>query len=401
MTPERSGGVAVVVDAVRTPLGARNGGLAGWHASDLAAEVLVALARRSHLDPAEVDEVIVGCSAPVGDQGLNLARHAVLGAGWPDSVPATTLDRQGASSLQAVAYATQGVAAGAYQVVVAAGVDVPSTTPAGAWFTPGSRPFGPRVIERYAGAGGMVPPGMAAERIAERWSLSRHDLDRYAVESQERAWRASERGCFIDEMVPVAAKGWDRERRQVVDLGTTVALDEAMRGGVSIDDLARSKPTFLAGGRVTAGNSAPMADGAAGLLVMSEIRAAHLGLEPRARALGSAGAGVDPRAMLTGVIPVTTIALARTGLALDEIGRFEVDEAFASIPLAWLAELGVDYSRVNVNGGSIALGHPPGCSGARMLVTLVHELARSESRYGIAIAAGVGGVATAVAVERQ
>ncbi|MGI9120354.1 MAG: thiolase family protein [Acidimicrobiales bacterium] len=397
----RAAPVAVIVDAVRTPLGVRNGGLSGWHAADLAAEVLAALARRNHLEPALVDEVIMGCASPVGDQGLNLGRHAVLGAGWPETVPATTLDRQGASSLQALVYAAQGIAAGAYQVVAAAGVDVVSTTPAGAWFTPGSRPFGPRVIERYAPSGGMIPPGLAAERICERWHLEREDLDGHAAESQRRAWRASEGGCFTAETVPVAGRRWDRERRHVVDLDAVVTTDEAIRGGSTVADLVQRKPTFVPGGRVTAANSAPAADGAAGLLVMSEDRSQRLGLEPLARVVGAAGAGVDPLTMLTGVVPATTNVLTATGHTIDDIDRFEVDEVFAAVTLAWLAEHRADPVRVGVNGGSIALGHPPGCAGARMLVTLVHELARSSSRLGLATMGGVGGVATAVVVERR
>lgn len=392
--------VPVIVDAVRTPLGVRNGGLSGWHAADLAAEVLVALTRRNHLEPASVDEVILGCASPVGDQGLNLGRHAVLGAGWPESVPATTIDRQGASSLQALAYAAHGVAAGAYQAVVAAGVDVVSTTPPGAWFTPGSRPFGPRVIERYAPSGGMIPPGLAAERICERWHLERDDLDGHAAESRNRARRASEGGCFVAELVPTAGRRWDRERRHVVDLDAVVTADEAVQGGATVVDLARCKPTFVPGGLVTAANSAPAADGAAGLLVMSEARADGLGLEPRARVVGTAGAGVDPLTMLTGVVPATSNVLAATGLTMDDIDRFEVDEVFAPVTLVWLAEHGGDPTLVNVNGGSIALGHPPGCAGVRMVVTLVHELARSCSRFGLATMGGIGGVATAVVVER-
>ncbi len=391
----------MIVDAVRTPLGVRNGGLSGWHAADLGAEVLVALAGRNRVDPASVDEVILGCAAPVGDQGLNLGRHAVLGAGWPETVPATTLDRQGASSLQALVYAAQGVAAGAYQVVVAAGVDIVSTTPSGAWFTPGSRPFGPRVIERYAPSGGMIPPGLAAERICERWHLERGDLDGHAAESQRRARLASEGGCFIAETVPVPGRRWDRERRHVVDLDRVVTTDEAIRGGSTVADLVQRKPTFVPGGRVTAGNSAPAADGAAGLLVMSEDRSQRLGLEPLARVVGAAGAGVDPLTMLTGVVPATTNVLTATGHTIDDIDRFEVDEVFAPVTLAWLAEHRADPLRVNVNGGSIALGHPPGCAGARMLVTLVHELARASSRLGLATMGGVGGVATAVVVERR
>jgi acetyl-CoA acetyltransferase family protein len=347
--------------------------------------VLVALARRHDLDPGIVDDVVLGCATPVGEQGANLGRNAVLAAGWPEAVPGTTVDRQGASSLQAALFAAQGVVAGALDVVVAAGVEVSTTTPAGSWVTPASRPFGPRIVERYVAAGGLVPPGVAAERVAERYRLDRHDLDGWAAESQRRAGEAVERGRFDAEIVPVAARCWDRERRQVLEPRATVRLDEVVRAGATVEDLARSKPMFEPGGRVTAGNSAPVADGAAALLVMSEERAAALG---------------DPLTMLTGVIPATTAALARAGLAAEEVGRFEVDECFAPVTLAWMAEHHADPTRVNVSGGAIALGQAPGCAGARMLATLVHELDRSGDRYGLATLAGVGGVATAVVIER-
>lgn len=392
--------VAVIVDAVRTPLGARNGGLSGWHPADLAAEVLAALARRNDLDPGMVDDVILGCATPVGEQGANLGRNAVLAAGWPEAVPGTTVDRQGASSLQAVLFAASGVVAGALDVVVAAGVEVSTTTPAGAWLTPTSRPFGPRVVERYAAAGGLVPPGLAAERVAERYGFDRHHLDGYSAESQRRAGEAIDGGRFDAETIPVAARCWDRERRQVLEGGTTVDVDEAVRRGLDMAELARSKPMFEPGGRVTAGNSAPVADGAAALLVMSEERAAGLHLDPLARFVGGASAAVDPLTMLTGVVPATTAALARAGLAVEEVGRFEVDECFAPVALAWMAEHRVDPARVNVSGGAIALGQAPGCAGARMLATLVHELDRSGARYGLATLGGVGGVATAVVTER-
>lgn len=390
---------AVIVDAVRTPLGARHGGLSGWHPADLAAEVLTALARRSDFDPGAVDDVVLGCATPVGEQGGNLGRNAVLAAGWPEAVPGTTVDRQGASSLQAAVFAASGVVAGFHDVVVAAGVEVSTTTPAGAWLTPASRPFGPLMVERYATAGGLVPPGVAAERVAEHYGFDRHHLDAHAVESQRRAGEAVERGRFDAETVPVAARCWDRQRRQVLEPAATVRLDEVVRPGVAIEDLARSKPMFEPDGRVTAGNSAPVADGAAALLIMSEERAAGLGLAPLARFVAGASAGVDPVTMLTGIIPATTAALAQAGLVAEEIDRFEIDESFAPVTLAWMAEHLADPTRVNVSGGAIALGQAPGCAGARMLATLVHELHRCGARYGLATLGGVGGVATAVVIE--
>ena len=389
---------AVIVDAVRTPLGLRNGALSGWHPVDLLAEVLDALAGRTSLDPAAVDDVVMGCATPVGEQGLNLGRSAVLAAGWPESVPATTVDRQGASSLQAVAFAAQGVAGGAYDVAVAGGVEVMSTTPPGSWTPPGSRPFSPRLAERYTGAGGLVPPGVAAELIAERWGLDREELDRYAAESRRRAREAAGAGRFRAEIVPVAGRRWDRERQVAVDLAEDVAADEGPQRPEQ--DLSRCKPTFRPGGRVTAGNSGPIADGAAAVLLVSEERVEALGMRPRVLVRSVGVAGVDPLTMLTGPTPATSAALIRGGLTVADVDRFEVDECFAPVVMAWLAEHGADPGTVNPNGGAIALGHPPGCSGARLLTSLVHELERSGGRFGLAATAGIGGVATAVLVER-
>lgn len=386
----------VIVDACRTPVGLRHGGLSGWHPADLSGAVLSALVRRSGLDPAMVDEVVLGCATPLGDQGCNLARSAVLAAGWPESVPATTLDRQGASSLQAVAVAAHAIVAGSCEVVVAGGVELSTTTPAGAWVEPGSRPFGPAVVARYGGDGGLVPPGVAAERVAERWGLGREGLDGWAAQSHRRARRAVEVGCFGAELIALTARLWDRERRLVVELDADVAADEGVGGG--IEDPASCPPMFVPNGLVTAANSAPVGDGAAALIVMSEDRAADLGRRPLARFVASSGAGVDPRDMFSAVIPATSAVLHRAGAGLDDVARFEVDETYAAVPLAWMAELGVDPALVNPDGGAIALGHPPGASGARMLATLVHGLARTGGGLGLATVGGVGGVATAVLV---
>lgn len=390
---------ALIVDAVRTPLGARNGAVSGWHPCDLGAEVLAALARRSDLDPVLVEEVVVGCATPMGDQGLNLGRNAVLAAGWPASVPATTVDRQGAGSLQAVALGAAAVAAGTHEVVVAAGIEVTTTTPPGGWVTPGCRPFGPRVVRRYAPDGGLVPPGVAAERVAERYGLGRDDLDRHAAESQRRAAEARRLGRFSHEIVAIDGRGWDRERRQVVELGTPVGTDECIEEDVTVDRLARCKPSFEPGGRITAGNSAPAADGAAGLLIMSERRAADLGHEPLARVVATAGAGVDPLTMLTAVIPATSTVLRRAGIGVADLARVEVDECFAVVPLAWTAEHRADPALVNPLGGAIALGHAAGAAGARALTTLVHGLVGGGGGHGLATVGGIGGVATAVVVE--
>lgn len=390
---------AVIVDAARSPLGSRNGSVSGWHPGDLGAEVLDGLVRRNRLDPALVEEVVVSCATPTGDQGLNLARNAVLAAGWPESVPATTLDRQGAGGLQAVAMAAAAVAGGMHDVVVAAGLEVTTTTPPGAWLTAGSRGFGPGLVQRYAPAGGLVPPGVAADRLAVRYHLSRDDLDRHAAESHLRAARARGLGHFADEIIPLAAKRWDRERRLVVDAGVSIEADECIDEAVTVGRLAGCKPSFEPAGSVTAGNSAPAADGAAALLVTTELAARVLDREPLARIVGVAGGGVDPRTMLTAVVPATTMVLRRSRLAFGDVAWVEVDEPFAAVPLAWSAEHDVDPALVNPYGGAIALGHPPGAAGARALTTLVHGLRRRGGGYGLVAAGGIGGVATAMIVE--
>ena len=389
---------AVVVDAVRTPLGARHGGVSGWHPCDLGAEVLAALARRTLLDPAQVDEVVLSCATPMGDQGLNLGRNAVLAAGWPESVPATTIDRQGAGGLQAVAMAAAAVSAGVAEAVVAAGVELTTTTPPGAWVTPGSRPFGPRLVQRYATAGGLVPPGVAAEQVAERYSLGRDVLDRHAAESHQRAAEARRLGHFVDEVVSLEARSWDREQRRVVLTGAAIEGDECVEPAVTVERLAGCKPTFQADGRITAGNTAPVADGAAAVLVTTERRAEGLARPPLARVVGAAGGGVDPRTMLTAVVPATASVLRRTGRSLDDMAWLEVDEPFAAVPLAWAVDHDADPTTLNPYGGALALGYPAGAAGARALTTLVHGL-RRRGGYGLVTAGGIGGVATAMVVE--
>lgn len=386
----------VIVDACRTAIGLRHGGLSGWHPVDLAGTVLAALAGRSGLDPGTVDDVVIGCATPVGDQGCNVARSAVLAAGWPSAVPASTIDSQGASSLGAVAVAGAAIAAGSCEVVVAGGIELSSTTPAGAWAEPGSRPFGPAVVARYAGEGGLVPPGVAAEAMATRYSLGREDLDRWANRSRSRAVRAALDGFSGAEIVAVPARRWDRERRLVVDLDVDVVADEGVEEAVG--DASSWPAMFVPGGVVTAFNSSPVGDGAAALLLMSEERAATLGLRTLARFVGAGAAGVDPRDMLGAVVPATSALLRRSGLRVADVTRFEVDETYATVPLAWLAELGVEPERVNPEGGSIALGHPPGAGGARMVTSLVHGLVRAGGGLGLATLGGVGGVAAAVLV---
>ena len=396
---------AVLVDAVRTAGGRRNGVLSGWHPADLAAEVLKALVERNDLDPARIDDVIMGCVTQVGHQGLNIGRSAVLAAGFPESVPATTIDRQCGSSQQAVHFAAQGVQAGAYDIVVAAGVEVMSSTPMGASVTPGSFPFGPGVVARYSqvhsyGGTGLQSQGIAAEMVADRWGLSRDDLDAYGARSQQRAEQAADAGLFDLEIVPVRSRRLDHDSGRVVADGTVVRRDEGIRPGTTVEALARLKPAFKADGKVTAGNSSQITDGASGALIMSEALAADLRLTPRARFSGFALAGVDPVSMLTGPIPATTRLLERSGLSIGDIDLFEINEAFAPVVLAWERELRPDMDRVNPNGGAIALGHPLGASGTRLLATLVNELERTGGRYGLQAMCEGGGLANATLVER-
>ncbi|GAC1532323.1 MAG: thiolase family protein [Acidimicrobiales bacterium] len=391
---------AVIVDAVRTPGGKRNGKLSGWHPADLAAEVLKALAERNNLDPGLVEDVIMGCVMQVGDQSLNIGRNAVLAAGWPESVPATSVDRQCGSSQQSAHFAAQGVMAGAYDVVIAAGVEVMSTTPMGASVTAGSFPMGPRVMERYAGVGGLVPQGISAELIADKWNLSREDLDAFGARSQQLAEQATHEGRFQNEIVPIKGRLKDRETGKIIELDEILAADEGIRPGTTAETLAKLKPAFKPDGKVTAGNSSQITDGAAAVLIMSEEKAKALGLRPRARFHTFALAGVDPVTMLTGPIPATTKALERAGLTMDQIDVTEINEAFASVVLAWEKEHHPDMSKVNPNGGAIALGHPLGGSGAKLMATLLNELERTGGRYGLQTMCEGGGLANATIIER-
>ncbi|MEL0075845.1 MAG: acetyl-CoA C-acyltransferase [Ilumatobacter sp.] len=384
---------AVIVDAIRTPLGKRNGRLKDWHPVDLAAETLKALQSRNGLYPAVVDDVVMGCVMQVGEQAVNVARNAVLAAGWPETVPGTTIDRQCGSSQQAAHFAAQGVMAGAYDVVVAGGVEVMTRVPMGASMVDGKFgfPFGPKVGARYADQGGLVPQGISAELIADKWGLTRDDLDNYGARSQAYARRATDEGRFEAEILPVL--GAD---------GEMMTVDEGLRD-TTPESRAALKPALRpegAGGRVTAGNSSQITDGAAMLLIMSEEKAAELGLRPRARFIDFAVAGADPRLMLTAPIPATAKALERSGLTIDDMDIVEINEAFASVVLAWEKEFHPDMDRVNPNGGAIALGHPLGCSGARLMTTLLNELERTGGRYGLQTMCEGGGMANATIIER-
>ncbi|MFI5035354.1 MAG: thiolase family protein [Acidimicrobiales bacterium] len=387
---------AVIVDAVRTPGGKRNGQLRGWHAVDLGSEALGALAARNDLDPALVEDVIVGCVSQVGEQTFNVGRNLVLAAGWPESVPATTVDRQCGSSQQALHFAAQGVMAGAYEVVVAAGVEAMTRVPMGSSIGKDTGfPFGPRVRERYEPVGGLRNQGLGAEMIANQWGISREDLDAFSVESHRRAARATAEGRFDRELVPVAIR--DDEGNATDEV---MSADQGIRADSSIEALAKLKPAFKEDGKVTAGNSSQITDGASAVLVMSEERARQLGYTPRARFHAFALAGVDPVTMLTGPIPATAKVLERAGLTLDEIDLVEINEAFASVVLAWQKEHHADLARVNVNGGAIALGHPLGASGGKLMSTLLNELERTGGRYGLLTMCEGGGLANATVIER-
>jgi acetyl-CoA acyltransferase len=387
---------AVIVDAVRTPGGKRNGKLSGWHPVDLSAETLKALVERNDLDPAVVDDVIVGCVMQVGDQAVNVGRNAVLAAGFPESVPSTTVDRQCGSSQQALHFAAQGVIAGAYDVVIAAGVESMSRVPMGASIGAGvGFPFGPAVGRRYAERGGLVMQGVSAEMIADQWELSRDDLDRFGAQSQQRAARATAEGRFERELLPTEIRDPDGN-----GTGEVLGADEGIRPDTTVETLANLKTSFRENGKVTAGNSSQITDGAAAVLVMSEEKASALGLTPRARFHAFAVVGVDPITMLTGPIPATTKVLERAKLSLEDIDLVEINEAFASVVLAWEKEHHPDMERVNVNGGAIALGHPLGASGAKLMATLLCELERTGGRYGLQTMCEGGGMANATIIER-
>jgi acetyl-CoA acyltransferase len=384
---------AVIVDILRTPLGKRNGRLKEWHPVDLAGTVLKALVERNDIDPALIDDVIMGCVMQVGEQSLNVARNAVLAAGLPETIPGTTVDRQCGSSQQAAHFAAQGVMAGAYDVVIAAGVEVMTRVPMGSAVADGKfgYPFGPMVSARYAPDGGLVPQGISAEMIADKWGINREDMDRFGARSQALAAQATAEGRFEREILPVL----DAE-------GKLMTTDEGIRES-PFEKLQTLKPAFRSeeeGGRVTAGNSSQITDGASAALIMSEDMCNKLGLTPRARFVNFGLAGDNPQLMLTAPIPATQKALARAGLSINDIDVTEINEAFASVVLAWEKELRPDMNKVNPNGGAIALGHPLGASGTRLMATLLNELERTGGRYGLQTMCEGGGMANATIIER-
>jgi acetyl-CoA acyltransferase len=376
---------AVIVDAVRTPVGKRKGALSGVHPAALSAIVLTALAERSSVDPAVVDDVVWGCVAQAGEQTMDIARNAVLSAGWPLSVPGTTVDRQCGSSQQSVHFAAAGLIAGQYDVVVAGGVESMSRVPMMA-VVGDSNPFGPALDSRL---GGVAPnQGIGAETIAERWGLSRTQLDEFSLASHEKAAGAQDSGRFTGQIAAVT-----------LDDGTVVSADEGVRRGGSLESLGKLKAVFKEDGVIHAGNSSQISDGSAALLMTTSEKAAELGLTPIARVHTAVLAADDPIIMLTAPIPATAKALAKSGLRIDEIGAFEVNEAFAPVPLAWLAEFGADAKALNANGGAIAIGHPLGGSGARLMTTLVHHMRDNGIRYGLQTMCEGGGQANATILE--
>lgn len=385
---------AVIVGAVRTPIGKGKpgGALHDVLPADLLAHSLRELVARTGVDPAQVDDVIAGAVTQVGDQAVNIARNALLGAGFPESVPGTTVDRQCGSSQQAISFAAQGVVAGAYDVVIAAGVESMSRVPMGSSVLPGSNPFGDDFARRYPE--GLVPQGISAELIAAKWGLSRTQLDEFSAASHEKAAAATKAGAFDDELAPIAG----------------LTTDEIIRPGTTVETLAGLKPAFYnpayeqrfpqINWEITAGNSSPLSDGSAAVLITTTEAARRLGLRPLARIHTATAVGSDPLYMLTGVIPATEKVLTRAGLTLADIDLFEVNEAFAPVVLAWAQDTGADLARTNVNGGAIAIGHPLGASGVRIMTTLVNALEQRGGRYGLQTMCEAGGMANATIIER-
>ncbi|HSK22201.1 MAG TPA: thiolase family protein [Egicoccus sp.] len=394
---------AVIVEAVRTPVGRGKpgGALSGWHPVDLLATTLQGLVERAGIDPGEVDDVIAGCVSQAGAQAFNVGRNAVLAAGFPESVPATTIDRQCGSSQQALHFAAQGVIAGSYDVAIASGVEVMSRVPMFS-STMGQDPFGTKILERYPD--GLVNQGISAELIAAKWGLSRDDLDAFSATSHQRAAAATADGRFETELLPVAV---DRGEGPT---GETMTADEGIRPDSTPESLAALRPAFFSDELaqrfpqiqwvVTAGGASQISDGAAAVLVMERSKAEALGLTPRARVHAMAVAGDDPIFMLTGVIPATQQVLQRAGMTIGDIDAFEVNEAFAPVVLAWQQETGADLAKVNVNGGAIANGHPLGASGAKLTTTLLHVLEQTGGRYGLQTMCEGGGMANATIIER-
>jgi acetyl-CoA acyltransferase len=380
---------AVIVEAVRSPVGKRNGGLSGVHAADLSAQVLNGLADKAGIDPEIVDDVIWGCVSQAGEQAIDIARTAVLTAGWPETVPGVTVDRQCGSSQQSIHFAAAGVMAGHYDVVVAGGVESMSRTPMGSSLANGGRPYPQAFMDRYEGA--IPNQGLGAEMIAEQWGFDRTALDEFSLGSHEKAAAAQDSGAFDDQIVGInVADGHEK---------TVVLKDEGIRRGTPMEKMASLKPAFKEDGVIHAGNSSQISDGSAAVLFMSAEKAKSLGLKPIARVHTATLAGTNPVIMLTAPMPATQKALKRSGLSIGDIGAYEVNEAFAPVPLAWLKDIGADEKKLNPNGGAIALGHPLGGSGARLMTTLLYHMRDKGIRYGLQTMCEGGGQANATIVE--
>ncbi|HEY7417085.1 MAG TPA: thiolase family protein [Ktedonobacteraceae bacterium] len=382
---------AVIVDAVRTPVGRRNGMLKDWHSVDLMAQVLSTLVERTGIDAARIDDVIIGCVSQVGEQSLNIGRNAALAAGFPESVPGTTVDRQCGSSQQAIHFAAQGVSSGAYDIVIAGGVESMTRVPMGSNSQGPGAPFGPRMVERYDNK--LVHQGLSAELLAQKWELSREELDAFSLESHRRAAQAAAEGRFQSQIIPIQVKD---ESGQII----LFERDEGIRTDTSLEKLAALKPAFKPDGVITAGNSSQISDGASAVLIMERQLAEQLGFRPRARFVAFALAGDNPIYMLTAPIPATAKVLAKAGMTLEQMDRIEINEAFSSVVLAWQRETQADLSKVNVNGGAVAIGHPLGASGARLTTFLLNELERSGARFGLQTICEGGGTANAMIIER-
>jgi acetyl-CoA acetyltransferase family protein len=382
---------AVIVDAVRTAVGRRNGRLKDWHPVDLLAQTLSALVQRTGIDAGLVEDVIIGCVSQVGEQSLNVGRNAALAAGFPETVPGTTVDRQCGSSQQAIHFAAQGVLSGAYDIAIAGGVESMTRVPMGSSSQGPGAPFGSQMLKRYDN--GLVHQGISADLVAQKWGLSRNELDELSLESHRRAARAAAEGRFRGQIVPVEVRNED---------GTTGIFDqdEGIRTDTSLEKLASLKPAFRPDGLITAGNSSQISDGAAAVLIMERETAEKLGLKPRARFVSFSLAGDNPIMMLTAPIPATHKALKKAGMTLDQIDLVEINEAFASVVLAWQRETGANMQKVNVNGGAVAIGHPLGASGARLTTVLLNELERTGGRYGLQTMCEGGGMANGMIIER-
>jgi acetyl-CoA acyltransferase len=385
---------AVIVDAARTPIGRFRGSLARVRADHLASVVIEAIRERNSLEAGKIDDVIFGCVTQIGEQSANIARTAALSAGWPETVPGLTIDRKCGSSEVAVHMAVGQIAAGAADIVFAGGAENMSRVPMGSNRDIHGEPFGFHVLERFE----MTSQGESAERIADKWGFSRDDLDDYAIESHRRAAAAADAGHFDREIVSVDVAA--EQERDADIANATFAKDETIRRETSREKLGTLKTSFRPEGKVTAGNASQISDGASALLLMAEETARELGLKPRARIRAMATVGSDPTLMLTGPIEATRRVLRESGLSLEDMDLYEINEAFAPVPMMWLKELGGSLDKLNVNGGAIALGHPLGASGARLMTTLLHELERRDARFGLQSMCCAGGLGTATIIER-